>query len=64
SVNGTPTAIANDVADFNVTTVDLTNTVTCTTTFSPRFTLSPSAGAIASTTTYTKVYLRNNCARN
>ena len=64
SVNGTPTAIAVDVADFIVSVQDLVSTVTCTTTFSPRFTLAPSASAIAATSTFTKVYLRNASARN
>lgn len=64
SVNGNAAAIASDVADFIVSIQDLTNTVTCTTTFSPRFTLAPSTSAIAATTIYTKVTLRNACARN
>ena len=64
SVNNVATVIANDVADFQVTLTDNINTATCTTVFSPRFTATPSAGAIAGTQAFTKVYLRNSAARN
>ena len=62
-VNQVAAAIADDVADFSVTAQDLGNSVTCTTTFSPRFTVRPSADAIAATSVFTKVYPRNASAR-
>ena len=64
SVNNVAAAIANDVADFQVTVTDNVNTATWTTVFTPRFTATPSQGAIASTQAFTKVYLRNSAARN
>lgn len=58
-----PQAVAGDVADFQVTDFDVGDQVTCALTFSPRFTLSPSAGAVASTFVYSRTFLRNHSAR-
>jgi hypothetical protein len=59
AVNGAPTAIAQDVADFTVNVATTGEMITCTTTFSPSFTWTPAAGAIAATSVCTSVYPRN-----
>ena len=63
TVNGAPTVIAGDVADFSVTAESAGHAISCTTTFSPSFTFNPSAGAIAATSVFTNVYPRNVSAR-
>ncbi len=63
SVNGAAAAVADDVADFVINAQDLGSSVTCTTTFSPRFTRHPSASAIAATSVFTNVFPRNASAR-
>lgn len=58
--------IATNVSTFNVTPVDqsLTDgTVTCSITFSPRFTYLPGPGPVAGTTVYCSTFLRNAGAR-
>jgi Tfp pilus assembly protein PilW len=60
------TAIATNVADFNVTLQDqsvTTGTVSCTLTFSPRFRYVPGSAAITATTIYSSTFLRNAAAR-
>ncbi len=59
SLNGAASVIAEDVADFSVTAGLTGKAVTCTTTFSPAFTLDTSAGAVAATSVFTTVYPRN-----
>jgi hypothetical protein len=63
TVNGVPTEIANNVADFAVTEAASGSFVTCSTTFSPSFTYNPSADAIAATSVFTSVYPRNASAQ-
>jgi Tfp pilus assembly protein PilW len=57
------TAIATNVASFIVAPQDLTSTVSCSITFSPRFTYLPGPGPIAGTTVYCNTFLRNAGAR-
>jgi prepilin-type N-terminal cleavage/methylation domain-containing protein len=60
------TAIATNVADFNVTVQDQstsTGMVSCSMTFSPRFRYLPGAAAITGTTIYSNTFLRNAAAR-
>ena len=59
TLNGAASVIAEDVADFSVTAALSGKAVTCTTTFSPAFTLDTSAGAVAATSVFTTVYPRN-----
>jgi hypothetical protein len=63
AVNGIPTKIAEDVADVTVNTTVASEMITCMTTFSPSFTWTPSAGAIAETSVFTSVYPRNTSAQ-
>jgi hypothetical protein len=57
------TAIATDVASFTVAPQDLSSSVSCSVTFSPRFTYLPGPGPIAGTTVYCNTFLRNASAR-
>src|SRR5215467_10373422 len=57
------TAIATNVASFTVAPQDLTSSVSCSITFSPRFTYLPGPGPIAGTTVYCNTFLRNAGAR-
>jgi Tfp pilus assembly protein PilW len=58
------TAIATKVSAFTVTSADLTSTVSCYITFSPRFVYLPGPGPIVGTTVYCNTFLRNAIARN
>lgn len=60
---GPPESLAEDIADFQVTSADVGNSVTCAVTFSPRFTLAPSADAVANTLVFNRTFLRNVSAR-
>ena len=60
---GAAVPVADDVADFQVSAADVGDAVTCALTFSPRFTLAPSADAVASTLVFNRTFLRNNSAR-
>ncbi len=62
-VNGTEKAIATNVASFTVTPQDLTSSVTCSVTFTPRFTSLPNPGPINGTTVFSNTFLRNAVAR-
>jgi Tfp pilus assembly protein PilW len=57
-------AIATNISAFTVTSTDLTSTVSCYITFSPRFVYLPGPGPIAGTTIYCNTFLRNAVARN
>jgi Tfp pilus assembly protein PilW len=60
------TAIATNVADFNITLQDQSvsnGTVSCSITFSPRFRYVPGSAAITGTTIYSRTFLRNAAAR-
>lgn len=57
------TAIATNVSSFTVAPQDLTSSVSCSITFSPRFTYLPGPGPIAGTTVYCNTFLRNAGAR-
>jgi hypothetical protein len=59
----TTTAIATNVSTFTVTPQDLTSSVSCSITFSPRFNYLPGPGPIAGTTVYCNTFLRNAGAR-
>jgi hypothetical protein len=59
----TTTAIATNVSTFTVTPQDLTSTVSCSITFSPRFTYLPGPGPVAGTTVFCNTFLRNAAAR-
>jgi len=59
----TTTPIATNVSTFTVTPQDLTSSVSCSITFSPRFTYLPGPGPIAGTTVYCNTFLRNAAAR-
>jgi Tfp pilus assembly protein PilW len=59
----TTTAIATNVASFTVSPQDLTSSVSCSITFSPRFTYLPGPGPISGTTVYCNTFLRNAGAR-
>ncbi len=63
TTSDTTTAIATNVASFTVSPQDLTSSVSCSVTFSPRFTYLPSPGAISGTTVYCNTFLRNAGAR-
>ena len=63
SSSSSATAIATSVSSFTVTPQDLTSTVSCSITFSPRFTYLPGPGPIAGTTVYCNTFLRNAGAR-
>jgi Tfp pilus assembly protein PilW len=59
----TTTAIATNVATFTVNPQDLTSSVSCSITFSPRFTYLPGPGPISGTTVYSNTFFRNAVAR-
>ena len=59
----TATSIATNVSSFTVTPQDLTSTVSCSITFSPRFVYLPGPGPVAGTTVYSNTFLRNAGAR-
>ena len=59
----TATSIATHVSSFIVASQDLTSTVSCSITFSPRFVFLPGPGPIAGTTVYCNTFLRNAAAR-
>ena len=59
----TTTAIATNVATFTVTPLDLTSSLSCSITFSPRFTYLPGPAPISGTTVYCNTFLRNASAR-
>ena len=57
-------AIATNVSTFNVTPLGQSdNKVSCSITFTPRFTSIPGPGPIAGTTVYSQTFLRNAVAR-
>jgi Tfp pilus assembly protein PilW len=62
-VNGVEKAIATNVASFTVAPQDLTSSVTCSVTFTPRFTSLPNPGPINGTTVFSNTFLRNAVAR-
>ena len=62
--NGAATAIANNVSGFNITQQDLTSTVSCTITFTPKFIMTPSSSAVTGSATHTVTFLRNAGARH
>jgi len=59
----TTTPIATNVATFTVNPQDLTSSVSCSITFSPRFTYLPGPGPISGTTVYANTFFRNAAAR-
>ena len=59
----TTTSIATNVATFTVNPQDLTSSVSCSITFSPRFTYLPGPGPISGTTVYCNTFFRNAAAR-
>ncbi|HXP35842.1 MAG TPA: hypothetical protein VN827_09875 [Chthoniobacterales bacterium] len=61
--NGVATAIADNVAGFNITQQDLTSTVKCTITFTPKFIQASSNNGVAGSKTFTVTFLRNAGAR-
>jgi hypothetical protein len=61
--NGVATTIANNVAGFSITQLDLTSTVSCTITFTPKFIRSNSSNAVTGSGTRTITFLRNAGAR-
>ena len=63
TINGVPTVVAEDVADFTVAASTSGKAISCTTTFSPTFHYNPSAGAIAATSVFTTIYPRNVTAQ-
>ncbi len=63
TTSDTTAAIATNVASFTVSPQDLTSSVSCSITFSPRFTYLPGPGPIAGTTVYCDTFLRNAGAR-
>jgi Tfp pilus assembly protein PilW len=63
TTDDTTTAIATNVASFIAAPQDLTSSVACSITFSPRFTYLPGPGPIAGTTVYCNTFLRNAGAR-
>jgi len=63
TTSDTTTAIATNVSSFTVAPQDLTSSVSCSITFSPRFTYLPGPGPIAGTTVYCNTFLRNAGAR-
>jgi prepilin-type N-terminal cleavage/methylation domain-containing protein len=64
NINGVEKAIATNVSGFTVSPQDLTSSVSCTITFSPRFVYLPGPGPINGTTVYSNTFLRNASARN
>jgi Tfp pilus assembly protein PilW len=63
TTSDTTTAIATNVSSFTVTSTDLTSSVSCYITFSPRFVYLPGPGPIYGTTVYCNTFLRNAGAR-
>ena len=63
TTSSTTAAIASNVSNFTVTPQDLTTSLSCSITFSPRFTYLPGPGPIAGTTVYCDTFLRNAGAR-
>jgi hypothetical protein len=57
------TSIATNVSTFTVAPQDLTSTVSCSITFSPRFVYLPGPGPVAGTKVYCNTFLRNAGAR-
>jgi len=64
TTSDTTAAIATNVASFTVSPQDLTSSVSCSITFSPRFTYLPGPGPISGTTVYCNTFLRNAGARH
>ena len=62
-VNGTANVVANNVSSFQVTSQDLTSSVSCSITFSPSFTTLVGPDSITGTTLYSNTFLRNATAR-
>jgi hypothetical protein len=62
-VNGTASTVATNVSSFNVSSQDLTSSVSCTISFTPNFATLPGPGAVAGTTVYSNTFLRNAVAR-
>jgi Tfp pilus assembly protein PilW len=57
------TPIATNVSSFTVTPSDLTSSLSCSITFSPRFVYLAAPGPVAGTTVYCNTFLRNAGAR-
>lgn len=57
------TTIARNIASFSIAPQDLTQSISCTITFSPQFTYLPGPGPIAGTTVFTNTFFRNASAR-
>lgn len=62
-VNGTANTIATNVSSFQVTSQDLTSSVSCSITFSPSFTSVEGSDPVNGTTLYSNTFLRNATAR-
>jgi Tfp pilus assembly protein FimT len=62
-VNGTANTIATNVSSFQVTSQDLTSSVSCSITFSPKFTTLVGPDPVTGTTLYSNTFLRNATAR-
>jgi len=62
-VNGTANTIATNVSSFQVTSQDLTSSVSCSITFSPKFTTPVGPDPVTGTTLYSNTFLRNATAR-
>jgi len=62
-VNGTASTIATNVSSFQVTSQDLTSSVSCSITFSPSFMTVEGSDAVNGTTLYSNTFLRNATAR-
>jgi Tfp pilus assembly protein FimT len=62
-VNGTANTIATNVSSFQVTSQDLTSSVSCSITFSPSFTTLEGSDPVTGTTMYSNTFLRNATAR-
>jgi Tfp pilus assembly protein FimT len=62
-VNGTANTIATNVSSFQVTNQDLTSSVGCSITFSPKFTTVEGSDPVTGTTLYSNTFLRNATAR-
>jgi hypothetical protein len=62
-VNGIPSTIATNVSSFQVTSQDLTSSVSCSITFSPSFMTVEGSDAVNGTTLYSNTFLRNATAR-
>jgi Tfp pilus assembly protein FimT len=62
-VNGTANTIATNVSSFQVSSQDLTSSVSCSITFSPSFTTLEGPDPVTGTTIYSDTFLRNATAR-